>query len=129
AGGRSLRGVPRVRDIPRWPGVRRARAECSAPRAPTRLRRARAAPQLTNPAAEDAAALLAAVVADHAGLAALHEHCGHRVRALLGADDVSNCATPSAISSRSADHFSKASSAGQRAWAQSVSPYSTLGGT
>ena len=89
----------------------------------------RAALQLTNPAAEDDAALLATVVADHARLAALHEHRGHRVRALPGADDGPDCATPSAISSRSAAHFSKASSAGQSAWPQSVSPYSTLGGT
>src|SRR6266550_3587184 len=48
----------------------------------------RAALQITNPAAEDDAALLATIVAERARLAALHEHCGHRVRALLGADDV-----------------------------------------
>src|SRR5262249_49048574 len=46
----------------------------------------RAALQITDPAAEDDAALLATKVADHARLAALHEHRGHRVRALLGLD-------------------------------------------
>src|SRR6266550_8510341 len=48
----------------------------------------RAALQITNPAAEYDAALLTTIVAERARLAALHEHCGHRVRALLGADDV-----------------------------------------
>src|SRR5438132_13377924 len=47
-----------------------------------------AALQLTNPAAEDDAALLATIVAERARLAALDEHRGHRVGALLGADDV-----------------------------------------
>ena len=37
----------------------------------------RAALQLTNPAAEDDAALLAAVVAERAGLVALHQHGRH----------------------------------------------------
>src|SRR5436190_7639730 len=48
----------------------------------------RAALQITDPATEDDAALLTTVVADRAGLEALHEHRGHGVRALLGADDV-----------------------------------------
>src|SRR5215475_2728232 len=48
----------------------------------------RAALQVADPAAQDDAALLATIVAERARLAALHEHRGHRVRALLGADDV-----------------------------------------
>src|SRR5262249_46361997 len=48
----------------------------------------RAALQITNPTAEDDAALLATIVAEHAQLAALYEHRGHRVRALLGTQDI-----------------------------------------